>query len=438
VLIASTNLLAQQAATAATAAKPAAASSKRASDYINQQLPHWLRLSGEYRTRFEGLGGSAFKTDNNDAYVLGRARLNATIVPASWLKLQFQGQDAQVWGRNPKPDGPPFEDSFDVRQAYVELGNMEGSKFGLRVGRQDLSFGEQRLLGPLPWTNTTRSFDAVRASYRGKNYRVDAFSASVVNARDGSFNRRTDGNNLHGVYSSFSKIVPKATIEPYVFWRVSRGVKSEAGTLGKQDFKTVGLRWAGKLPASFDYGAEVAGQTGSFGTDEVRALASHWILGYSLPKVKTTPRVYAEYNYASGDRNPTDGRRGTFDQLYPTGHDKLGLADQVGWRNVEHGRAGVEFKPAKKLSMSGSYHRWWLANGHDGLYNAAGTLVARVPSGTAGRYLGQEADVQGAYPVTSQMQLGLGYAHIFPGTFLQKATPGKPYNFSYVMVTYSF
>ena len=28
--------------------------------------------------------------------------------------------------------------------------------------------------------------------------------------------------------------------------------------------------------------------------------------------------------------------------------------------------------------------------------------------------------------------------YIFPGSFLQKVTPGKPYNFSYVMVTYLF
>ena len=125
-LTAATTLLAQQAATPATAPK-------RASDYVNQELPRWLRVNGEYRVRFEGLGGSAFKIDSDDAYVLGRARVNTTIIPTSWMKFQFQGQDAQVWGRNPKPDAPPYEDTFDVRQAYVEFGNMESTKFSLVV-----------------------------------------------------------------------------------------------------------------------------------------------------------------------------------------------------------------------------------------------------------------------------------------------------------------
>jgi Alginate export len=429
VFITNTPLHAQQAA---------APTAKRVSDSVNQQMPPWLRLNGEYRFRFEGLGGSAFRPDADDGYVLGRARVNTTIIPTNWMKLQFQGQDSQVWGRNPKPDAPPFEDTFDVRQAFVEFGNVESSKLGLRVGRQELFFGEQRLVGHLNWTNTARSFDAVRASYRRKDFRIDAFAASVVNLRDGAFNRRTDGNNLHGVYSSFSKIVPKATVEPYAFWRLGRGVRSESGATGKLDFKTVGLRWVGKLPANLDYGLEVAGQTGTLSVDDVRAFAGHWVFGYTLPKIKTTPRTFLEYNYASGDRNPTDGKRGTFDQLYPTGHDKIGLADQVGWRNVEHGRAGVELKPTAKLSMSGSYHTWWLANAHDGLYSASGALVARVANGTAGRRVGQEADVQAVYPLSPQMQLGVGYAHIFPGTFLKKATPGKPYNFSYMMLTYLF
>src|SRR5206468_615672 len=163
----------------------------------------------------------AFRTANTDAYGLGRARFNTTLIPTSWMKFQVQMQDAQVGFKNsPKPDGPPFEDTFDVRQGYVEFGNVEGGKFALRAGRQELVFGEQRLVGHLNWVNTARSFDAIRASYRNASYRIDAFASSVVNPRDDKFDRRTDGNNFHGAYAAFGKLVPKATIEPYVFWRV--------------------------------------------------------------------------------------------------------------------------------------------------------------------------------------------------------------------------
>jgi hypothetical protein len=435
VVSAATTVAAPAAATPRQAAVP---QSTRLSDRINPDLPRWFRFNGEYRMRLEGIDGAGYRADATDAYLLSRVRVNTSIIPTSWLKIQLQGQDAQVMARNAKPDAPPFEDTFDLRQAYVELGNVESSKFGLRVGRQELVFGEQRLVGHLNWTNTARSFDAVRASYRSRNYRLDAFAASVVNLRDGEFNKRADGNNLHGAYGSFSAIVPKATVEPYIFWRVSSGVRSEAGTIGKLDFKTVGFRWVGKLPAGLDYGAEIAGQTGSLGSDDVSAWAGHWVLGYTIPKAKYTPRLIFEYNHASGDPNPSDGKRGTFDQLYPTGHDKLGLSDQVGWRNVHNVRSGIEMKPSPKVTMSGSYHSWWLAETRDGLYAASGALVARVANGSAGRHIGHEADFQTVYALNAQLQIGAGYAHLFPGTFLKNATPGKSYKIPYLMFTYLF
>jgi len=51
--------------------------------------------------------------------------------------------------------------------------------------------------------------------------------------------------------------------------------------------------------------------------------------------VKSTPKLRLEFNHASGDSNPSDGKHGTFDVLYPTAHDKYGMADQVGWKNVK-------------------------------------------------------------------------------------------------------
>jgi hypothetical protein len=385
----------------------------------------------------EGIGGAAFRPDNNDAFVLSRVRLNTTFIPSSWMRIQLQVQDAQVMARNSKPDAPPFEDTFDLRQAYVEFGNPEANTVALRAGRQELVFGEQRLVGHLNWTNTARSFDAVRATYRNRHVRVDGFAASVVNLREDEFNKRADGNNFHGAYAVFGAVIPNASVEPYVFWRLARGMRAEDGTAGKLDFKTVGVRSAGKLPAGLDYGIEVATQMGGLATDDVEAWAGHWILGYTIP-TKHTPRWSAEYNYASGDSDPADGVREGFDQLYPTGHDKYGLADQVGWKNIHNIRSGLELKATSKLSISGSYHSWWLASNRDALYNAGGGIVARVADGSAGRHIGHELDIQAAYPISGQIQLSGGYAHIFPGTFLKAATPGEAYRSTYVMLNYLF
>jgi hypothetical protein len=406
--------------------------------HVNRHLPAWLRFSGEYRMRVEGFDGGGFKPDTRDAYALNRVRLNMRVAPTYWMRFQFQAQDAQAFGKNAKPDSPPFEDTMDIRQAYVEFGRPEAPSFLLRVGRQELVFGEQRLIGHLNWTNTARSFDAARLTLQHSKYKVDLFAASVVNLKEGTANKSSGGNDIHGAYGSITKVVPNATIEPFAFWRLARGTKTETGLPGKTDRRVYGTRFLGKLPANFDYNLEAAGQTGSVGDDDIQAMAAHAALGYTLTNFKKKPRLVLEYNYASGDETPGDGVQQTFDQLYPTGHDKQGLADQVGWKNINDLRTGIEYKATSKLTVTGFYHSWWLASRRDALYNAAGAAIVKVADGSAGRHVGQEADVQMTYALNAMTSIGAGYANIFPGTFLKNATPGKQYRFPYLMFTYSF
>jgi hypothetical protein len=436
----SSSLFAQQPAAQPAVATPAPPASPTTPllTYVNRELPPWLRFSGEYRMRVEGFDGGGFKPDTSDAYALSRVRLNMRVSPTYWMRFQVQAQDAQVFGKNIKPDSPPFENTMDIRQAYLEFGKTEVPSVLLRVGRQELAFGEMRLIGHLNWTNTARSFDAARLTLQHKNYKVDLFSASVVNVREGTADKSSGGNDIHGAYGSITKLVPNATIEPFVFWRLARGTRTELGLPGKTDRKIGGVRFVGKLPASLDYNFESAIEVGSVGSDDIHAVASHAVLGYTLKSFKKKPRVFAEYNYASGDRAPGDGKQETFDQLYPTGHDKLGLADQVGWKNIHDIRAGLEYRATAKLALSGSYHSWWLASTTDALYNAAGTAIVKVANGSAGRHVGQEADVQMTYTLNGTTSVGAGYANIFPGTFLKNATPGKQYRIPYLMLTYSF
>ena len=142
----------------------------------------------------------------------------------------------------------------------------------------------------------------------------------------------------------------------------------------------------GKYPDGLDYGMEVARQFGSLGSDSIGAWAGHWIAGYTFGKARFTPRAFVEYNYASGDNNATDGHRGTFDQLYPSGHDLYGLADQVGWKNIRHLRTGLEIKPKPVWSLSARYSSYWLANSHDALYAASSAVVAKSTTGDDGDF----------------------------------------------------
>jgi hypothetical protein len=400
---------------------------------VDGQLTPWLQLRGEFRARVEGFSGGGF-ADNSDAYWMDRFRLNATVTPSTSMKFVVQLQDARAFTKTTGSQLVPLRDTLDLRMAYGEFGSANS----VRVGRQELAFGEQRLIGHLNWLNTARSFDGGRLTLKRKGLQFDAFAASVVTIQPDAFDKSGYGNSLIGVYLSTMSVVPKQAFEPYFFWRQSRGIAAELGGVADLHQATTGLRMAGSLPSAFDYSTETVFQTGSAGPDAVRAWASHWNVGRTLTDAPARPRGCGEYNYASGDASRTDGTRGTFDQLYPTGHDKLGLADQVGWRNIHHARAGIELKPSAKWGMSGGYHSWWLASVTDALYGASGAAVARSAAGTAGSHVGQEVDVQAAYSYSLQLQISGGYAYLIPGEFLTHTTPGHAYSYPYVMATYVF
>ena len=410
------------------------------SNRLNDRLPPWLQFSGEFRARMEVVSASDFRSGGGIAYLLSRLRIYMTVQPTAWLKLQFQSQDARAFWKNQQPPAPPFQETMDLRIAYLEVGDSEKKTLGLRIGRQELLLGDQRLVGNANWLNVPRVFDAVRLTVRRNGYRIDGFATTVVQPVNGEFDRpfRHKSANFHGLYGGLEKLVPNAVVEPYVLWRVTRNLLTEFSQSGNRDFKTVGVRWTGRLPASADYQVEMAVQRGTLGTDRVAAWAGHWLLGNSLGPAPHKTRLTAEYNFASGDRNPHDGVEGTFDQLYPSAHSLYGLADQVGWRNIHHVRAGTEFHPRTPWMIAASHHSYWLASASDALYAANGVPTVRRADGSAGRSVGQEADVSLTCDWSRQLQFGGGFAHLFPSTFLRSTTSGRGYNYPYLMMTYAF
>jgi hypothetical protein len=423
-----------------TAPHPPAASTTLAKppfpNRANDLMPGWLRVRGEFRERFEGFDGAGFVDGRDDTYWLSRFRFNATVIANRALAFQVQTQDARVGDKQVGVTGAPFQGTFDLRLAFADLGSTT-SRVVVRAGRQELFYGDQRLIGHVSWLNTARSFDGVKATLRGQRAQVDVFATSVVRIMDGEFDKSGNGNRFFGAYGSTTALIPQAAVEPYVLIRQDRNVIQEIGGTAGLTSATVGGRVTGRAPARLDYTVEMAAQTGSVGSDSIRAWAGHWRVRESLPGASPV-RLSGEFNAASGDADPTNGRRGTFDQLYPTPHDKYGLADQVGWRNIRHVRAGIELPPIRKVQIHSNYHSWWLMESRDALYAASGAALARVPDGAASTHVGHEIDVQATRQLTPQLQLAVGYAHIIPGRFLEEATPGASYSMPYVMVTYVF
>jgi hypothetical protein len=414
---------------------------KPALSYVNDETPDWLTLSGEFRFRYEGRQGLGYVEGNDDHYGLARTRINIGVKPTPWMQFFFQGQDSRAPGiRAGATNNGVFRDPFEVRQAYVKIGGGESAPVGVTVGRQLLVYGDQRLIGALDWTNTSRAFDAVRLEVKAREgVKFDVFSASVVqNNPNRRINQSVEGNNLHGIYGRLTKLIPKATIEPYVLWQTVPVLSTGVDLVSDHNRFTGGVRiWAKRLKG-FDYNVAVAKQWGNVSLADIDAWGAYGEVGYTV-KAPWSPRVYAEYTFGSGDSDATDGKIGGFVDLFPTAHLWYGYNDLVGWRNLKNGRIGLQMKPHSKVGLRFDYHSFWLANKNDGLYNVAGaSSVAAVAGGAADTKIGDEFDATITMPITKLITLGGGVGHMFPGPFLEANTPGGSNNFTFLFTSFKF
>ncbi len=404
---------------------------------LNQQLPKWVRFSFDHRFRFEDYRALRYNEGNDDHWLLNRFRVNLTLQATPWWSFQFQGQDARILFKEISSGTAPYTNRTDLRLAFTEFGNATKGRIALRVGRQELAYGEDRVLGAANWANVARSFDAVKLMLHQGPIQLDLFSAAAVVLKQDGLSHHIAGNNIHGAYLRWNEFFPGAILEPYFYWRVGTGRGDVPGGVGHMDRRIAAIRYIAKLPSNFDCSTEFVHESGSLGNTSVRAFAMHLLAAHTFVKTKWKPRWLGEYNYASGDRVPGDGRSGTFDQTYPTAHEKTGLADQVGWQNISHLSTGLELSPWRKLILRAKVHDWHLAQARDGIYLTNGNLMYRDPTGRTGTHVGEEIDTTATYTVGPHI-VGVGVGHLFPGDFLRHFSQGKSLNYFYLNVGYRF
>ena len=400
----------------------------------------------------------------DDSWLLQRARIGIKIKPNSWLTFYAQGQDSReiMSDRADFPGvlGAEGDDPFDLRQAYIEIADYAKSPWGLKLGRQILSFGDERIIGAFDWNNFGRTFDAAKLTYKSGPLTVDAFAASVVVPRRSGMNMSDlyNGNETRreqifsGIYASTTAWGPQTT-DLYVlhlhedqlttstnFLTLGARLKSKPGAFAPapvSDGKSVA---PAPKPVGFDYDFEGAFQTGEVRGLDLTAFALHGGIGYTFD-TGWMPRIGIAYNYGSGDGNPADGDTETFQNLFPTNHKFYGQMDVFSWQNMQDLEISFKCSPTKKLTAKAEFHAFWLASTDDSWYRANGIATVRpltpVARG-ASDSVGYEADVTLTYTVSKNLSFEGGYSHFFAGDYLSDTGASDDADFVYLQTSITF
>lgn len=246
----------------------------------------------------------------------------------------------------------------------------------------EMLFGAQRLISPLDWGNTRRTFDGVMGLWQSDLVDFAGFWTRPVlpgqhlspGPTGAPFDKNFDAPALdHEFFGGYgtAHVFDAAPIDFYYLRYANYGMDPfQNHTFGTR------LSYAqnGRL-----FELEGAYQFGDIGTQRQSAGFVTCGAGRAMTNLPWAPTVWAYYDWASGGTHGDNVY--TFNQLFPLAHKYLGLMDIVARQNIHDLNFMATASPCERVTLLAWFHTFWLAGANDAVYNAAGAPIYQDATG---------------------------------------------------------
>ncbi|WP_197529165.1 alginate export family protein [Aeoliella mucimassa] len=375
-------------------------------------------VGGQLRLRYhheQGMGQlpetSRFQDTETD-FLLTRLRLYTNWKVSDRVRLYAEGIYADVSTSDLYIPRAIDDNYGDFLNLFVDVAVTDST--AVRVGRQELLYGSQRVVSPLDWANTRRTFEGVKIMYNECDWSIDTFFTNYVPVDDTDLDQADYNQRFYGVYGVYSGL-ENATVDMYYLgYDDDRALGSNAA--GSRDFSlhTLGLRISGSQGDwlyEFEGGPQFGRQSG-IGANHSAGFATAGI-GRKLD-MKWKPTIWFYYDYASG--NSADGDFNRYNQLFPLAHKYLGFIDATQRANIESPNLLLTMTPHEKVSLLFWYYHL--------MSNTAGDIVPSIggtpTQSTSSKDWGDELDATVQYKFTPRSNILFGYSYFWAGN---KITP---------------
>lgn len=365
-----------------------------------------VKVNAQIRPRFQYDDKNFNSNIGANSYTELRSRLGAMFSPSENLTGFIQIQDSRRFGS----EASTLSDSknLDLHQAFFNIKSIFNLPFNLKVGRMELAYGSQRIIGSVGWHNVGRSFDGSVLKLVTNSVDIDFIGARVNES--GLVGDSLD-QYLFSAYGNL-KVVDKLNLQPFVI----------AEKTNKTDFTriTLGLHVSCKdKKKAFQHELDAAYQLGSQdATTDISAFMVAYNAGYTF-NTSIKPMLGAGIAYLSGDDGADADKYKVFNTLYATNHKFYGYMDY--FLNIPNNTYGLglmdihvkgSIVPAKKLKLALAFHMF---NG-----NADYTLL----DGSTSTSFGSEIDLTLSYKYDSNVNFVGGFSMFSPGDIF-KETKGE-------------
>lgn len=372
-----------------------------------------LNLLGHGELRYGGLvpkGNESETFDNKAQFLLGRTRLSVGY-RRPHLEAKVTAQHQGVWGQSGKG-------SFNLYEAWAQL----STKFGLfaKVGRQVLSYDDERIIGSNDWAMASLSHDVLKLGYEGYGHKAHiilGFNQNAENISGGTYyeNGAQPYKIMHTLWYHYD--IPKVPLGLSVLFM---NIGMQGGIQGATDTDAPSNRYQQLIGGYISYKPDRLTAEASYyhqlGRNENNIKMDTWMASIKAQyQITSRVGVVAGYDYLSGDDYPYVRPKGMigmahhekikyFNPVYGSHHKFYGMMDffyvgafsdsfSPGLQNLY---AGASYSPLKGLNLKASYH-----------YLATTTSLENT-----GRTLGHDIDIEASYQILKDAHLAVGFSYM--------------------------
>jgi len=382
----------------------------------------------ELRAGYDDLGVSRPPRFLESDAIAYRARLGLATVPieigeATALVLQLTPQASGFYGTLPNTI---TDAQLNLHEGYARV---QSSSFRFDLGRFELNYGDSLVIGSLDWNETGRSFDGMRARIASgpQSHFIDLFLTLIDEGRPELFEPVGAGDQYFiGVYAGLGPAIAQGLdFDLYgllQLWPATDGIRVaptdpmntmtyEREAAGEVTFGVRAKQRVGMLDYRAEAGLQLGSRVGAAPMPMAMApaeLESPSVLAYQgdaelgVFVLEDKLRIGLEGLIASGDDPTTGDEAEGWNELYPTAHKFLGLADvfvQGGQKrtNVVSGVLHLTLKPVADLAIQIDGHVFSRPEAPNAMLDS-GFAGAEIDAGLA-YMLGKGLVLRGLYGV---------------------------------------
>lgn len=336
---------------------------------------------------------------------------------------------------NPNPLTPEIDQNqLSLHQAFIE--HQFRSKWSIRMGRQELFYGNHRLLTFREGPNTRLTFDGAVFKKVTSKRKVDVIAISPVTSKQGVFDDTSLEDFVLGTYVTEQVIPKKLMFDFYSFDFISKRRKYNSES-GKENRQVLGMRLFSENPI-FNYEVEGTYQYGTFGDLNIRAYSLSTDINYKIiPRSNLVVGIGA--NYVSGDKGQNDNRLNTYNLIFSK--PQYGLTAPIGASNIITINPYIKLNNYKNLTFLAGVNLMWRQSTADGTYAPNGIEIRPNPVSSVTsneRQIGTLLLLESNYNINSRFSVAFDASYFFAGKYIKQTGKGNNITYLSMKANYKF